>query len=903
MEQPTIEKRKKSKPSTKSSTINNDSSYGSMITGNSSSSSLSVSLFSESDLAEAPSTSGCSSEMASAMQSKEKKKERAKEFMKKLKSVLPMKERTGKMDTLSTLEQLVNSMKQLNEEKKVEHEFKTPPPHSGSFHSSDGEKLSQSEMYITMTLKNHVVQTASPPLMEHLGYPVDWWRGRLLKDFINKKDMNTLNSCIAHYSTDEAADNFESSNGTRVTKEGSKYFYARIRRFRKLGSGFSLQNVVSFCPFMMMISSKTVELSESEEDSGRVRRSLVLYCKPLNSAYGNGGILPDKRNFSLRHSLFCNYTYAHPNAVRLLGFLPQDFSGMSIFDLYHPDDFQQLLDIHIRIMLSMGQPFKSGSIRLKTRNGCYVEVETEWSSFMNPWSMRLEFIIGQHTVIKGPTNPDLFEDLPSRPDKFELSPELRKIQEKIVEVLKKPIQSVFAEPAPPVMAAQTEQVPPPQAQIVTQTAPTVQSPAAREPAEPPAKPPSEKSKVDATTTEGKSAVIDDKGISSIYNQLNYSHNIKRFLMSHPKSFSNVSDEDSVVTRDDSEDEAINDEEEMPLEIPVVKPPSCGSSTQVHVSEQGHGEEMLSPPTFGDEAMPPQQPADNIHSLTEETLKKHTKIQERLYLQRISEEQPLLLNMRRIKSSRNTSHQKRPRPREAGDENKTAKHPCTNSGVFRSSSNIFMQSFPTVATTQVTPATSVSNPLFGATDLMASASFDSSFLGPSPQLGFSSFQPGFQTGQPIHLVPGEALPCIPTSLKFKAHGHPTCKFNSNSKHTAIRRASSFYIYSNSKHTAIRRASSFYIYLEHTAIHRASSFYIYSNSKHTAIRRASSFYIYSNSKHTAIHLASSFYIYSNSKHTAIRRASSFYIYSNSKHTAIHLASCFYRFGNLAGLSSHE
>lgn len=58
--------------------------------------------------------------------------------------------------------------------------------------------------------------------------------------------------------------------------------------------------------------------------------------------------------------------------------------------------------------------------------------------------------------------------------------------------------------------------------------------------------------------------------------------------------------------------------------------------------------MLSPPTFGDEAMPRHESPDNIHLLTEETLKKHTKLQERLYLQTISEEQPLLLNMRRIK---------------------------------------------------------------------------------------------------------------------------------------------------------------------------------------------------------------------------------------------------------------
>ena len=55
-----------------------------------------------------------SSEMATAMRTKERKKERAKEFMKKLKSMLPNKKNVGKMDTLSTLEQLVDSMRQLN---------------------------------------------------------------------------------------------------------------------------------------------------------------------------------------------------------------------------------------------------------------------------------------------------------------------------------------------------------------------------------------------------------------------------------------------------------------------------------------------------------------------------------------------------------------------------------------------------------------------------------------------------------------------------------------------------------------------------------------------------------------------------------------------------------------------
>ena len=52
------------------------------------------------------------------------------------------------------------------------------------------------------------------------------------------------------------------------------------------------------------------------------------------------------------------------------------------------------------VMRSQGHPFKSGPLRIRTRNGSHVKVKTEWSSFMNPWDHSLEFIIAQHTVIK-----------------------------------------------------------------------------------------------------------------------------------------------------------------------------------------------------------------------------------------------------------------------------------------------------------------------------------------------------------------------------------------------------------------------------------------------------------------------------------------------------------------------
>lgn len=38
--------------------------------------------------------------------------------------------------------------------------------------------------------------------------------------------------------------------------------------------------------------------------------------------------------------------------------------------------------------------------RFRTQNSGYILLETEWSSFSNPWSRKLEFIIAQHRVLK-----------------------------------------------------------------------------------------------------------------------------------------------------------------------------------------------------------------------------------------------------------------------------------------------------------------------------------------------------------------------------------------------------------------------------------------------------------------------------------------------------------------------
>ncbi|MEQ2168687.1 hypothetical protein GOODEAATRI_017383 [Goodea atripinnis] len=46
-----------------------------------------------------------------------------------------------------------------------------------------------------------------------------------------------------------------------------------------------------------------------------------------------------------------------------------------------------------------GQPFDHSSIRFCARNGEYITIDTSWSSFVNPWSRKVSFVIGRHKPV------------------------------------------------------------------------------------------------------------------------------------------------------------------------------------------------------------------------------------------------------------------------------------------------------------------------------------------------------------------------------------------------------------------------------------------------------------------------------------------------------------------------
>lgn len=59
-----------------------------------------------------------------------------------------------------------------------------------------------------------------------------------------------------------------------------------------------------------------------------------------------------------------------------------------------------LFDIYFLVINAAGSTVSSPQIRIRTFNGEWIEVKSEWACFINPWSKLVEFIICQHTVVR-----------------------------------------------------------------------------------------------------------------------------------------------------------------------------------------------------------------------------------------------------------------------------------------------------------------------------------------------------------------------------------------------------------------------------------------------------------------------------------------------------------------------
>ena len=170
-------------------------------------------------------------------------------------------------------------------------------------------------------------------------------------------------------------------------------FFCRIRRYNGLKVGFSVkERKTQYVPFRLTISFN--------------RLCLFVTATPLASAYTPPGVAEE--DFVTSHTTECRISWTSDSTIAFTGFFPRDIVGTDILTYFYPGDLHILKEAFREVVKGLGQPYRSPPVRMLIKNGCLITISSIWSSFMNPWKRHLEFLVGRHTIIEGPSNKDVF---------------------------------------------------------------------------------------------------------------------------------------------------------------------------------------------------------------------------------------------------------------------------------------------------------------------------------------------------------------------------------------------------------------------------------------------------------------------------------------------------------------
>ncbi|XP_058160719.1 period circadian protein homolog 3 [Dasypus novemcinctus] len=217
-------------------------------------------------------------------------------------------------------------------------------------------------------------------------------------------------------------------------KAASQYDYAPVKSFFCRIRGGAVREQRYYCPFRIIPYLIHVHRPVQPE----AEPCCLTLVEKIHSGYEAPRIPVDKRIFTTTHTTGCIFLEVDERAVPLLGYLPQDLVGTSLLMYLHPEDRSLMVAIHQKVFQYAGQPpFEHSPIRFCTQNGDYIILDSSWSSFVNPWSRKVSFIIGRHKVRMSPLNEDVFATRVKKMNSKDK--DIAELQEQIHKLLLQPV--------------------------------------------------------------------------------------------------------------------------------------------------------------------------------------------------------------------------------------------------------------------------------------------------------------------------------------------------------------------------------------------------------------------------------------------------------------------------------
>ncbi|XP_061090295.1 period circadian protein homolog 1-like isoform X2 [Conger conger] len=381
------------------------------------------------------STSGCSSEQSARLQKE------LSQALKELKIRVPAQRKgKGYSSTLAALKYALTCVKQVRANQEYYHQWNVEDSHGCSLDLSTFTFEELDNITSEYTLKNTdtfsmavsflsgKVVYISPQGSSMLRCRLELLLGALFSELLAPQDVSTFYSSTAPCRLPHWPSCLGSA-ASPVDSAQEKSMFCRISGGREYEGG------ARYYPFRLT----PYQLTLRDSDACDPQPCCLLIAERVHSGYEAPRIPADKRIFTTSHSPSCLFQEVDERAVPLLGYLPQDLVGAPVLLHLHPEDRAVMVAIHKKILQFAGQPFDHSPLRMCARSGEYLTIDTSWSSFVNPWSRKVAFIVGRHKVRTAPLNEDVFTP-PRGEEGRGMVPEIQQLSEQIHRLLLQPSQ-------------------------------------------------------------------------------------------------------------------------------------------------------------------------------------------------------------------------------------------------------------------------------------------------------------------------------------------------------------------------------------------------------------------------------------------------------------------------------
>ncbi|XP_076450017.1 protein cycle-like [Babylonia areolata] len=143
--------------------------------------------------------------------------------------------------------------------------------------------------------------------------------------------------------------------------------------------------------------------NESDNDSSSlsclVAVGRVQSSAPHFMSEDRGHIKVRPMEYMSRHSIDGKFSYVDERATVILGYLPQELLGTSVYEYYHQDDIATMGRVH-RKVLSTKEKVETEVYRFRLKDGKFLHLKSNCFGFRNPWTKEVEYIVSTNSVVQ-----------------------------------------------------------------------------------------------------------------------------------------------------------------------------------------------------------------------------------------------------------------------------------------------------------------------------------------------------------------------------------------------------------------------------------------------------------------------------------------------------------------------